>query len=286
MKQIVFQKYMGLTLILFFLLVVAACGSQPAETAVEGPTKKLSPTVPKKILPTATKKPFTIPTKSDSSTGSSGNFNFSLPSDPKVPNGDIIDIATFLGTGGGPIGCPCVEIKSTGVAFTDFPPNVNAIVVVYEYLDGTTGLYLNHWSIGMDSNGYAFAQVSGQNAFKKYAYIVYDATTMERIGPSGLGVIDIDDLDQASGCPGTIKTRMSVGMIARVTLNGESLNIRYSPNIMKTSIIAELPEGRRMMIAYGPKCYADYVWWLVRTEKYNGWVAEGDDEDWYIEPAP
>ena len=75
-------------------------------------------------------------------------------------------------------------------------------------------------------------------------------------------------------------------MDSRVTkTDGTPLRIRTQPNKETGTIITSLAEGLRMKIMEGPECNDGWVWWRVETENgINGWVAEGDQSIWFIEP--
>lgn len=272
----------GIALLLAAVSLLA-CGMPATPT----PAPKSNP------QPTATKRPPTPkpPTQKPPSavTGgqpSSGAYSFPVPASPPVPFGDVMDIVFFGGTGGpgGAASCPCVNSTSSGAELTEFPPNTAVRVVVYESLGGSHGLYLAQWNLTTNAQGKATIKVSGRSPYKTYVYTVFDAQSGDKLAPRGVALIDVSQSSPTS-CKAKDKTRLSVGMTARVTLNGESLFIRYGPYIVKNTVIAELPEGRQMKLLYGPECTSGYVWWLVRTEKYNGWVAEGKKGEWYIEPV-
>ena len=88
-------------------------------------------------------------------------------------------------------------------------------------------------------------------------------------------------------CSGAPKTRMDVGMKGRVSYtDGTPLRLRREPFLdLKTNYIRDLSEGTRFTVIDGPVCKDSYVWWKVRTSNdYEGWSAEGDYDDYFMEP--
>jgi SH3-like domain-containing protein len=77
---------------------------------------------------------------------------------------------------------------------------------------------------------------------------------------------------------------VSIGSNARVTINdGVSLRLRNNPGI-SGQFVAKLSEGTVFKILDGPKCLDGYSWWKIQINDETGWVAEGDNNDYFIEP--
>ena len=92
-----------------------------------------------------------------------------------------------------------------------------------------------------------------------------------------------ETLDSCFGIP---ETRMSVGMLGRVTYrNNVALILRSSPQIGKSTFTKNLAEGTRIRVIGGPICAEGYLWWKIRTrEGAEGWSAEGTWSEYYMEP--
>lgn len=80
--------------------------------------------------------------------------------------------------------------------------------------------------------------------------------------------------------------RLTLNDQARVTFNdGTDLNIRTAP---AGDYIMQIPEGTVVNVVSGPSCADNYFWWQVQFQSENvtvgGWAAEGDAEDYYLEP--
>jgi Bacterial SH3 domain len=94
--------------------------------------------------------------------------------------------------------------------------------------------------------------------------------------------------DNVPACPGTLPSRLSVGINAEVTTSGMApqLSLRAQPNMSaeKAHVIAA---GRDLVILDGPVCADNSYWWYIRSEQgFEGWAREGDNEDYWIDPLP
>lgn len=86
-------------------------------------------------------------------------------------------------------------------------------------------------------------------------------------------------------CPPAPPSQVTAGMRARVTYtDGTPLRLRESPT---GAVIRNIAEGVAFDIIGGPTCASGYTWWQIRQDDgITGWVAEGDLENYYIEPMP
>jgi hypothetical protein len=67
--------------------------------------------------------------------------------------------------------------------------------------------------------------------------------------------------------------------------DGTPLRVREAPG--KTTIVLKtIPEGTEMFIMEGPECADQGVWWRMQTNNgsVTGWVMEGENGVYYIEP--
>ena len=89
-------------------------------------------------------------------------------------------------------------------------------------------------------------------------------------------------------CPGAMATRLKQGQLVRVTFtDGTPLRLRQAAN--KTSkTLGTIPEGGTMKIEGGPQCSEKGIWWQVKLTKAGtvGWVLEGENGSYFLEPAP
>ena len=87
-------------------------------------------------------------------------------------------------------------------------------------------------------------------------------------------------------CPDAPKTRMEIGMKARVTYrNNTALALRNKPSLSKSSFIKDLREGTKFTVIGGPECLSGFSWWKIETkEGAVGWSAEGNEKEYYMQP--
>ena len=96
-------------------------------------------------------------------------------------------------------------------------------------------------------------------------------------------------------CPNAPEMQLKLGDMARVTFtDGPSVRLRRDPVVVDDNIIKLLGEGTKLEIIGGPECAvvpetgAAMVFWQIRIpgNPLTGWVAEGDAQNYYIEPLP
>jgi hypothetical protein len=82
-----------------------------------------------------------------------------------------------------------------------------------------------------------------------------------------------------------VDSGLYVGALARVTLDGDGLNVRTAPSTSAT-ILTQLPMTVLATILDGPQ-YADgFTWWQISGAGVTGWVAEGNSSELWLELAP
>lgn len=86
-------------------------------------------------------------------------------------------------------------------------------------------------------------------------------------------------------CPPAPPSQVTAGMRARVTFtDGTPLRLRETPN---GTVIRNMEEGVPFDVIGGPVCSVGYTWWQVRQDDgISGWAAEGDSDDYFLEPVP
>lgn len=84
-------------------------------------------------------------------------------------------------------------------------------------------------------------------------------------------------------CPSAPPIRLIIQERGRVTDNNETLNLRDGPGISFDVLTALNPRDEFVVIA-GPSCDGEFAWFRVRYGTLSGWLAEGDIEDYYVEP--
>lgn len=89
---------------------------------------------------------------------------------------------------------------------------------------------------------------------------------------------------RAAICDGAPKTNIIVHERARVTNDDpQPLNVRETPGT-NGRILEQLESLDIFMVIDGPRCANNFTWYRIRVGDTEGWVAEGDDAMYYIEP--
>jgi hypothetical protein len=85
-------------------------------------------------------------------------------------------------------------------------------------------------------------------------------------------------------CPDAATSRLKVGDLAYVTKDPPVPNrVRKEPN-RQAEILGHINPGASMEILEGPTCADGWVWWKVKNADLNGWMAEGDQETYWMVP--
>jgi serine/threonine-protein kinase len=87
--------------------------------------------------------------------------------------------------------------------------------------------------------------------------------------------------------------QLTAPSLARVTLNDGSgrgnqpVRIRVEPGT-GNRVLDQIPVGQSMRVVEGPQCGTDgrLRWWFVEWNNVQGWVADGEGENYYVEPIP
>lgn len=94
------------------------------------------------------------------------------------------------------------------------------------------------------------------------------------------------EMSAAVDCPLAMDGRLEVGKGARVTFtDGKALRVRSEAGKSAT-VLGQMPEGTEMTVNDGPVCVGEGLWWKITSAdgKLSGWVLEGEDGDYYLEP--
>lgn len=84
-------------------------------------------------------------------------------------------------------------------------------------------------------------------------------------------------------CPTAPRGRLILQERGRVVDDDDALNLRAGPGT-NFRILVRLEPGEVFFVLGGPHCNATFSWYLVRFEGFDGWIAEGDFEKYYVEP--
>lgn len=87
-----------------------------------------------------------------------------------------------------------------------------------------------------------------------------------------------------SECNRYLPSRLAINEWGRVTrFPNERSNVRRQPNV-ESRIKGQVAPGSAFLVIDGPECGDGLSWWYIRTDTIEGWVAEGDDSTYYLEP--
>jgi hypothetical protein len=83
-------------------------------------------------------------------------------------------------------------------------------------------------------------------------------------------------------CPGFMFSRMVVGGRGRVSDDLPN-NLRQEPST-SSQRIGEIPSGAEFDVLAGPICGENLAWWQVNYNGIVGWTAEGQGNEYWLEP--
>lgn len=85
-------------------------------------------------------------------------------------------------------------------------------------------------------------------------------------------------------CSGAPRPRLIIHERGRVTDEDEDdLRLRNGPGT-SNNILTNLKVHNVFLVLEGPVCSEQYLWWRVRYRTYEGWIAEGEEDYYYVEP--
>lgn len=138
-------------------------------------------------------------------------------------------------------------------------------------------------------NSQWFRDFSIMGEINQLVSIRYDKTSQFSLRPlAELPPTLTPDAAEIPACPGTLPSRLQVGMNAQVTKSGMApqLSLRAQPS-MNAEKVHFIAASRKMVILEGPVCADGSYWWRIRSEQgFDGWSREGDNEDYWIDPLP
>lgn len=86
-------------------------------------------------------------------------------------------------------------------------------------------------------------------------------------------------------CSGAPVQKLIVQERGMVTENGQELNIRPDAGISDDNEpLGKLMPGDIFLVLEGPVCANRYAWFRVRSSRFEGWIAEGDTQEYYVAP--
>ncbi|MBE2269851.1 MAG: SH3 domain-containing protein [Anaerolinea sp.] len=108
------------------------------------------------------------------------------------------------------------------------------------------------------------------------------------VGVLGLGtyVLRAQTATPEPVCPNAPPTRLIVYQRARVaTADPRPVNVRSGAGTQNDRI-AQIPSNEVFFVLDGPVCSERYAWYRIDFDGVVGWIAEGDNISYYVEPYP
>lgn len=85
-------------------------------------------------------------------------------------------------------------------------------------------------------------------------------------------------------CPNAPRNRLIVRERARVSADDpRPVNLRAGPGTTH-EVIEQVTTGTVFYVLEGPECSARYSWYRIEVDGMDGWLAEGDSTNYYVEP--
>ncbi len=84
-------------------------------------------------------------------------------------------------------------------------------------------------------------------------------------------------------CDGAPASRMMGITRGRSNYQGTPLRVRQNPG-KQGKQAGNIANGVPFEVVGGPVCSDRIIWWQIRANQLNGWVAEGEGHDYFIEP--
>ncbi len=143
--------------------------------------------------------------------------------------------------------------------------------------------------------GQMFEVISGPQCASSIAWWeikVYDHSGLWTgwIGEGQNGTYWIEPFETGpASCPGALPPRMVPGDTGRITYAPpDPSRVRSAPRVESGNVIGMIQPGGQFTVVSGPVCDTarQWRWWLVRTERLEGWVAEGKPGEYWLEPWP
>ena len=97
------------------------------------------------------------------------------------------------------------------------------------------------------------------------------------------GMFMIYGQDEPITCPNAPVSRLVVGEQGVVTPAGAN-NVRSSPQA-SANLVGQIPSNGLFLVLEGPTCADGLAWWRVEYGDIEGWTAEGQIGDYWLEPA-
>lgn len=183
-----------------------------------------------------------------------------------------------------PDGQNLVSLVSVDQSFlTDlaWSPDGTQISYVVEPLRGVKNIFV------VGSDGFSASPVTTSEEFDHYnvswASPVLDTQVMINAQGGAQNNIGLEGTE----CNGALPSRMTPGMPARISVANEGEltrnRLRNAPSTGGREL-GMIEAGSEITIVAGPQCGDGYAWYQVQFDGGTGWTAEGNSDEYWIEP--
>ncbi len=164
---------------------------------------------------------------------------------------------------------------------------------------GLFGTGIDDYLQGMDQNGTRYGIASIDPVIAQQLASLRDTGTTVRVwGVLRRSVPDYNNmqvqvtslLTDQPAAPNVAATcdlspRLSAGTSARVSLSPLPNAVRSAPGTDSNStVLGSIPGGTVFTVLEGPVCANGYYWYRVDTGSVDGWTAEGQDGEYWLDP--
>lgn len=152
--------------------------------------------------------------------------------------------------------------------FPQIQPRNSTAVIVVETINGIDG------NIGR----IVYTGIAGTSA-----RVVWASDITNRVVPNPNSWAEIFPI--AVGNPPVMPPSISglyIGAQARVTLEGDGLNVRQTPSVNGTQL-GQLQALEGVSVIDGPQFVDNLIWWQIDNGILRGWVAEGNGNELWLE---
>lgn len=259
----------------FFIIACSLSSNFPIPTATKRAStpRKTSTSSAPNSRSIATKTPKPSATKTSRSSSEGAGDSLIIPKKSQIAPSDVFDQFAFGGRGGAEPGKPAVAKFDEYILLSSYPPNQEVQILLYKTPGFMKpGIFYAEFKRKVGKDGSLTLYIENGKG-TDFNYVVLDAKTNKEISP------------KENHCPKLSWSQLSVNTTARITFtNGTPLRLRDSA--IDGNVISSFDEGTQLKIKDGPLCSDNYIWWKVAIKGKQGWMAEGDGSERFLEPWP
>src|SRR5579871_3021959 len=94
---------------------------------------------------------------------------------------------------------------------------------------------------------------------------------------------------QQKNCPGAPPSQLTPGGMGQVSSTPAGqvaipVRVRQAPG-RSGKVIGQINDGTTFQVIEGPTCADNYAWWHINANGLDGWAAEGDANNYFLDPV-